>query len=330
MALLVRTSERSSFKRCRQQWDFGYNQCIKPNVEAPALRFGTLVHAALEARYPKGLRRGPHPAGVFEQLYEEELETAEAMGFKDDDGKWHDMAELGVAMLNGFVDRYHEEDKQYRVLAPEQVFQVPVKRGKLKFTYVGTIDLVLQDRTNKKIFFRDYKTCAAIGEGQHLALDEQAGAYWTYGPKWLTEKGLLSAGQVEKLSYIEYIFLAKKLPDERPVNELGQALNQDGKVSKQQPAPRFDKKIVYRSDINRRNVHERVLNEVAEMQAVRHGELAVYINPGGAPPLNNCQFCGYRDLCELKEDGADWESMRDMTMKTWEPYAAHDLDPKDY
>ena len=324
--VLIRTSERTSFKRCRQSWHWAYNDKLKPHYDAPALRFGTLIHKALELRYPPGVRRGPHPTATFRKLYEEELQEAGKMGFRDEDGNWQDMGELGEVMLDGFIKRYDEEDKQYKVLAAEQVFMIPcsvmVAGERKRFGYVGTIDVTMQDRSNGRIFFRDYKTAKSISTG-HLALDEQAGAYWTYGPKWLQTQGILKADQT--ISHIQYIFLRKAKPDAREKNGAGQYLNKDGTVSKNQPPPLFQTEIVYRDDADRRSVHQRVLNEVSEIMQVRSGDLAVYKNPG---PFT-CSMCAYKDMCELHESNQDWEAMRDATMQQWLPYEAHDLDPKD-
>jgi len=31
-------------------------------------------------------------------------------------------------------------------------------------------------------------------------------------------------------------------------------------------------------------------------------------------------------MCELHEVGADWESVRDATMTTWDPYSVHEIE----
>lgn len=309
---LVRTSERSQFKRCRQAWWWAYVDHLKPATAAPALRFGGLVHAALAERYPPGVKRGPHPARTFERLYQQELETATAFGFRDEDGTWQSAGELGVAMLEGFVDTYGK-DEQYRVVATEQTFQV----GYRGFLYVGTFDGVWQDRSNKRILFKEWKT-SADNRTRHLALDEQAGAYWTFGPPWLRRQGILEPGQ--ELTGILYTFLRKAKPDDRPRNAAGLYLNKDGSVSKVQPPPLFHREWVYRDAGDRRSVRERVLAEVTEMRMVRRGRLAVYKNPNQF----NCAGCGFRDICELHETGADWEAVAKATMVPWGPYDAHD------
>jgi len=57
------------------------------------------------------------------------------------------------------------------------------------------------------------------------------------------------------------------------------------------------------------------------MFAARRGKLAIYKNPNQM----NCNGCGFRDICELHEVGADWESVRDATMQPWGPYDSHEV-----
>lgn len=193
----IRTSERSTYEACYWQWDHSYNQRLTPVVDAPALRFGTLIHAALELRYPPGIKRGPHPAKTFAKLYEDELSEAEEVwGFRDSEGEWANAATLGEAMLNNYVDTYGK-DEEWKVIASEMTFQVPVfvraissdgervlspgswftkgdayplpgvnivpcrrtdKHAYHLFTYVGTMDGVWESRVSGRVLVNDYKT----------------------------------------------------------------------------------------------------------------------------------------------------------------------------
>lgn len=318
--ILLRTSERSAYKRCRQHWQWAYNDCLKPQVERPALRFGTLIHAAMETRYPVGNKRGPHPKHAFAKLYEEQLKTLFEFGFKDEDGTWNDAATLGEAMLNGYVDKYGK-DEEFTVIATEQTFGVPVfnpRTKKLLFSYVGTLDGIWRKRTDKRIVINDYKTATSIST-THLALDEQAGSYWSYGVEWMINNNILKPD--EQPSRIMFNFMRKAMPDDRPTNAAGNYLNQDGSISKKQPPAYFHREYVHRDAADLANLRTRVYEEAREHYLVREGKLAVYKNPG---PFT-CMGCGFKDMCELHEAGADWEAFRNMTMATWDPYAAHEI-----
>lgn len=348
--LLLRTSERSSFKRCRWAWDRGYNDLIKPQTAAPPLRFGSLVHKSLEKFYRPGVKRGPRPATTFLKLYEAELKEQTTFGFRDENGEWQDAGGLGVDMLEHYYETYGKDD-EYEVVATEQPFQVPVfnDKGKIVFYYVGVLDGIWRHRPTRKLRLVDHKTAKAISTN-HLALDEQAGAYWTYGAEWLLKKGLLKPKQ--RLDGIMYNFLRKAKRDERPRNPLGQYLNKPskavlveeygdkvkglgvddilikypkavalGEVSKSQPPDYFHRELVWRGDTDRERLRTRVLAEAREMRLIRKGSLEAYKSPGQM----TCGGCGYKDICELHEAGADWEGLAGDTMAEWDPYAEHEI-----
>lgn len=316
--IFLRTSERTAFKRCRQSWQWSYVDQIKPKVTQTPLRFGTLVHAALEARYPKGIRRGPHPARTFEKLYETELAEQIKNGFRDEDGEWHEAGQLGVAMLENFVDTFGADD-EWDVIASELPFQVKLKEtAKHRIVYVGTIDGVWRNRRTKKIWLNDWKTTKQITTS-HLTIDEQAGAYWTFGSEFLRQTGVL--GKNDDLRGVLFTFLRKAKPDPRPTDKYGRCLNKDGTISQKQPAPYFHREPTRRNAHESKMIRQRVLAEVGEMLQVRRGKLQAYVNPSQM----NCSWCGYKDACELRQSGHDVEEFLMSTMQQWEPYSAHSI-----
>src|ERR1044072_1406403 len=138
---LLRTSERGTYKRCHFAHNIEFNMLLRPTGKGPpALRFGSLVHAALEKFYRPGLKRGPRPASTFEKLYQKDLLAEEKNFGMVVEDEWRDAGELGVAMLEHYYETYGK-DSRYKVIATEQTFQVPVKiNGKTAFYYVGTVD----------------------------------------------------------------------------------------------------------------------------------------------------------------------------------------------
>lgn len=301
-------------------WWWAWQEGYRPKVSGPALRFGTLVHKALELRYPPGIKRGPHPALSFEQLYEEELKEAMAFGFRDEDGEWNDAGTLGVAMLNAFVDEYGEDD-EWRVLSSEQMFEVKLSNdanGGHPLYYVGTLDGVWRHRVSKHIILKEWKTTDQFWF-KFLPLDEQAGSYWAFAPPWLRKHKILKAE--EKLKGILYTFLRKSMPDERPRDSLGQSLNKDGSVSKRQPAPLFHRELVFRDEYDRRMIRARTLAQAGEMEQIRRGRMSVYKTPGRFT-CAGCQFIG---PCELHETGADYKPLLRSHYEVYNPYGAHEV-----
>jgi hypothetical protein len=382
----LRNSERGSWKTCRWRWSWTWRDGLQARETPIALRFGDLVHQALAAYRPPGRKFGPHPAKTFERLYMEQAAHLRDAGFDVfAEDKWVDALDLGRGMLANYVTTFQDADAQWEVLSSEQTFQrtirVPAKRlavpihapvggsvasitvPAFSFKIVGTLDGVWKHIKSKHVVFCEYKTAAAISE-DGLAMDEQPTVYWTYAPKWLAHRGLISPKDAEALREILYTFLRKAVPNEdRPTNGEGLYLNKPskevlrdrldelgvtwakaakvddlmdvlrklgehpellGEVSKVQPAPYFHRVPVHRDATDRRRLHERLLEEAREIWMARQGLMPLYKNPG---PLHNpnCRGCTVRDGCEAHEAGADYQSVLNATTTKWAPYAAHEL-----
>lgn len=324
--ILLRTSERSTFMRCPQRWEWSYNQHLKSHYKAPPLRFGSLVHEALAAFYvastPKAaLRRGPLPSKTFEKLYKAEVEELGKMNVRTEPDGWEDALELGLEMLKNYVKLYGK-DVRYRIIAPEMPFQVDIfdpTTNEYVCTYVGTLDACVEDLQKKEIGLLEHKTARSITTG-HLALDEQAGSYWAFAPDYLRSLGVLTPKQ--NLDFILYNFLRKGVEDDRPRDADGHCLNQNGSISKNQPPPLFHRERVYRSDADRRSLMLRVIDQSRVMSLMRDGALPIYKSPmNGCVGMFSCEF---RDMCEVHETGSDWEAIRDSMFETWEPYEIHE------
>lgn len=324
---LLRTSERLTYKSCLQKWHWNFNDRLKPVQPSPALRFGDLVHRALAPYYKKGRKRGPHPAKTFEKLYHADLKAElTRLRIKTPEDAWLDALELGIGMLKGYVEKYKDADSEYEVISSEQTFEVLIrdKDGRPLTIYVGTVDGVWRKLSDRTLWFKEFKT---TGKGvddlfRGLPMDEQAGGYWTFAPEALRDIGVLKPK--DKLEGVLYTALRKSIPNPDWVfDEYGQKLNQDGSVSKVQPAKNFGRIPVFRDRADMEIMRERVIAEATEMAYRRAGKLAVYKNPG---PLfmPNCRNCDFQEMCELHESGQDWEAMRDGMMTTWDPYSAHE------
>ena len=318
---MLRTSERSTLKSCEWKWYLTYERRVKPQVDMPALRFGTLIHVALAAWYIKGVKRGEHPAIAFERLYEAELaETQQLYGARaGEDDKWVSAGELGPAMLSNYVDQYGKDDR-YEVLVTEHPFQWVMPN----FIYTGVVDGVWRDRSDKSVWIPDHKSAASISDSKlnYLQLDDQAGAYWSFGVMALKKQGLLK--QDQKLRGMLYNFLRKQMPDERQskiLNGKRVYLNLDGSVSKKQPSPYFMRVPIYRDEHDKEMTMAR-----AAMDAERIAELRSGARPVGKTPGQfTCPMCPMLDACELHETGNDWEGFLQQTTKQWDPYAEHEV-----
>jgi hypothetical protein len=334
---MLRNSERSTLKRCEWLWDMTYNQRLKPVTEMPALRYGSLVHKALADYYIPGVKRGPLPALNFKRHYDADMKrNEEIFGIRvSDDEKWVNAEELGVSMLENYIDEYGD-DSVWEVLVTEHPFQTLVRRPKPTdyshdwhegdpwFIYTGVLDGIWRHRVSKELWIPDHKTTDGIGEKKwtHLALDDQAGGYWSWGLDYLYKEGFLKKNQ--QLHGMLYNLLRKALPDERASKFVGNArvyLNLDGTVSKRQPPAYFKRITVFRDEFDRDQARRRSMIDFQRIEMFRSGQLEISKTPG----MFTCPMCPIRDACELHETGNDYGSFIKETTQGWDPYAEHEV-----
>lgn len=324
---MLRTSERGTFKKCRWLWRREYMDLLKPKQDTPPLMFGSMVHLAFHPYYKKGKRRGPHPTGLFEKAIETEVKrVAKETGMRPHQIRedWADRIELGVAMLDNYIETYGK-DEEWEVLATELPFQVPIQNPATSaplIVYTGILDLLMLHLPTGLKEIWDHKTTKAI-QTKYLVMDDQTTSYWTYGVDALRAKRLIEPG--ENLNGLRFNFLRKAKPDEREfVIEEGRKyfLNKDGSISKSQPPDYFKRHLVRRHNFEKERTRQRVLAEVADMERVRREpDAGAYKNPTQI----NCGSCWLLDICELHEVGADWQVALEQQTRTWDPYEAHEV-----
>lgn len=368
---ILRTSERRSFKHCQSLWWWAWHEAlIKKGTPRTALWFGTGVHLALALWYcGPGLKRGPHPVETWKEYCKQEIQTIKISGF-DDDGEesiFVDAVQLGIAMLENYVNTYGKDEHMF-VIQAEQKFDIKVPwpdwalklmkkaTGDVLTRYDGTYDLAYRNLINNQIWLEEHKTAAQI-RVEHLTLDDQGGSYWAVAGRSLRKMGLI--GPKEKLRGIEYNFLRKGLPDDRPkdangiahnkpikkhfvaafenslgrsvdwnpkmkLNELQMIADQAGIVvlgeqSKRQPQPLLLREPVHRTSAERKAQLQRIQTEAVQIHLIREG-----IIPKTKTPRIDCSYaCDYFDLCELEDRGGDTEEFKKMVFGKWEPYADH-------
>lgn len=271
--------------------------------------------------------------------------------------------ELGIAMLNNYVKEYGTEPHIEVISAEQTFnvgirysewtgHDGTVVPEDTVGRYVGTFDLVWRDLRDGKIYLTDHKTAAQLGASntQYLPLDDQAGAYMALANHTLREQGLIEKN--ERISGIVYNYLVKRKPDLRPRNADGYCTNKPlkkhyvaqlegdrldkmkladlellaqeqgvtvlGEISAVQPAPLLERKVVYRSAQQNRAQIRRVSEDMSHMSIVRNNLL-----PAAKTPTRECGFCQFRDICELDEQGKDWQEYSDLVYRHWDPYGAH-------
>jgi len=323
MVPILRNSERNSLKRCPQKWHWAWRQGLRPKRDANPLWFGQGIHLALAEWYLNGDERGPHPVETWQKFVADE-ERYIPIDYEEDEYKFVEAKELGVHMLEGYIEEYGT-DENWDVIATEQTFsqlipkvgatRKPTKRTALA-NFVGTVDGVYRDKSSDEIWLMEHKTAKAIFVN-HLPLDDQAGSYFMVATEALRKQKLI--GPKEELQGIQYNFLRKGKADTRPTNEDGLVINKDGSVSKRQPSPLFRREPVWRSKGEREQMKTNVQSEVLLMNAFRNKELPLFKNP-----TRDCSWdCGFYRMCMLHEAGEDWKEYAEAEFVVQDPYLDH-------
>lgn len=366
---MLRTSERRTFKNCQQQWDYAWNMGLERNgTPAQPLWFGTGIHLALAKWYcGPGTKRGPHPAETWTEYAGDHVEFLKIPGLTDEEEEEQVTAlELGTSMMENYVETYGKDEHMY-IIQPEQSFALdipwpeqrsrisldPEFRRKIMVRYVGTYDLAYRNLINDQLWLEEHKTAARILLN-HLSLDDQGGAYWATATRSLIKQGLI--GPKERLRGIEYNFMRKGMPDERPMNSNGARTNKPlkrhyyealdlkgipykkthkipelaelaakhriqviGDVSKSQPLPLLHREQIHRTSKERNSQLRRIQNEAWQIELIRQGVTV----PSKTPTPSCSRFCSYFDLCELDERGGDTKSFMRGVFKKRDMYADH-------
>lgn len=362
---MVRNSERSTYRRCKQKWFWSYEQRLEPKQRGKALTFGTMVHQALAGWYIPGSERGRHPAEAFIEIYDADAALHGGVGFEqyDDDDNKLDARELGWAMLTGYVERWGE-DKHLKVLQPEMTFAIDVydSRGDYLCTMVGSSDGPMLNMTTGRIEIFEHKTAKKLEDIRvNSGYGEQGLTYWWGLTKWLRHTGDL--GPTENIDSVRFNVLRKGLPDDRPVNAAGHALNKPkkdalvdacaaqgletkgtievlshrltlagvdvallGEPSARQPTPLFERQEMPLFEEQLATFEMRLRKEAYERRLVRQGKIGIFKNP-----TKDCGWdCPFVNACEIHEMGGDYEGVLEFDFKEWNPYADHELEAEHY
>lgn len=133
--LVIRTSDRTSFRTCRAKWDFGskirLNWEFVPGLEP--LDFGTAIHAALEVHYDprrwgedRFVVQSESMVAFHSHMMDWQKRLKKANQWDMISKEWNEHVELGRGMLRHFFTWAVEHDKHWEPLKVEIEFEVPI------------------------------------------------------------------------------------------------------------------------------------------------------------------------------------------------------------
>ena len=335
--MLLRNSERKDFKTCQAKWNWRWNMGLVPAMPRQDARwFGGLIHEALAlwlmppanaTGKKRGFTRGADPIATWHKLCKDAfVGMATSQYFSSEmEREWSNAEDLGELMLAGYLAKWGMDDS-WEVLNPEQRFTALVPFNARQraqqpcpphiVRMLGTMDVIIRDHMDGHIKCVDHKTTDRKESGEHLTRDDQAGTYIAFGTQFLRQAEMI--GPNEAVVGMIYNYLRKSKPDPRRTNSQGQALNNDGTVSKRQPLELFWREDVRRSKYARLHQLSRIADDAEQMLAIKAGNLGITKNPD-----QHCAWCDLKELCDVDENGGDSEQFIADVFRVEDPYADH-------
>lgn len=317
---LIRHSERVDYKRCPKKWYWHWRMGLFPkSVNFGALVLGTWTHAALAGWYGQKDRAALSLSAWFERHADRDIKLA-----GDLPDYILDQAEeargLGVAMTTAYQARYGA-DSDVNVMAVELPLEFPIRDedGTVIAQHKLKPDMVYRDPSGD-VWLMEHKTAKQI-RTEHLPIDDQARPYAAMAEVAMRREGLLT--KADRFKGVMYNFLRKALPDERAVNEKGQALNKNGTVSARQPTPVFLRHPVVLSRAAKQIALLRLRVETQLVTSMAQAVRDKRIDPALIPktPHSSCpKLCQYFAMCVVEEQGGDIRTMQETMYVRADPY----------
>lgn len=319
---IIRTSERSDYKRCEWAWWMQWRLGYRPRRVKTALWFGTGWHKVMDARYPLGKRRGSIKAmrEAWDDYCGDTTKQIYASGQNFDESELVDAQELGHLLIDAYVAEYGK-DEEWEVLAVERSFQIDVPNANgtaLLAVYAGTMDKVMRNRVDKSLWIWDHKTAAAFPDFRWLTLADQPGSYLWVGTEALRFLQLLK--EQESIDGIIFDYARKGKPDTRQMDADGMRLNKDGSVSKKQPSPLFHREPIDANEALRYRQYLNVVHDAEHMAATRERG---FDRLSKTPTKDCARQCAMFDVCEMHERGDDYEDLLELDYVQLDPYRDH-------
>ena len=182
MDMIVRVSERGTFKRCRRKWDYGSpNRQNLTSAGTPVyLTFGTMIHSTLEA-WTADLDADPVKLFMVEawkateEMKKRYRRVVGTDPSEEEIGLLYDHVEMGASMIAAYQQRWGSPLPQgYHKVELEQTFLIDVPGTEHQLQ--GTLDgLMMDDEGN--FFILERKTYGARPRLDILNHNDQFLAY---------------------------------------------------------------------------------------------------------------------------------------------------------
>lgn len=322
-------TERAVFRKCRRQWLLGVVHRLEPNDGNPNLWFGTLFHAALEAYYLAIMAGRSHEeAGdaafdAYQATYDTSLDPVrEQLGFlwSTAEPLFRDMGEMGIEMLQAYLDREVQDPIGERVIAVELRVNVPIRTPGGRKVGVLSVRTDLVVTRDGQVAVVDHKTASRAPDSAHLDIDDQLTAevysWWKHSgdfpeeavynvalkriakPPRLIKKGrALSQDRTQSTTHALYL---------EAIRENGFAVGEYADMlvylveQESEGGQFFRREVTFRTPAQMAAFERDLYQEWRDMRAVASHPERAYPSPSSL----NCRSCPVRSICvTIQEDG---------------------------
>lgn len=347
---VLRTSDRTSFKRCRRRW--GWQSHLRGNLAqregiAP-LWFGSGIHYAMEDFH--GYKRYDHPIAAFEAYVKATYKQSKATG-KQLPFNWPELVVLGRGMLSYYADTWLNARDPLKTFVWGGKPQVEVNvRVEVPFSsphydhiyYAATFDRVVIDE-HGFLYIVDYKTAKRI-QTQFYQTDPQISSYcWLASrlydrpiggfiyqqhrkdvpvePRILGD-GTISIARSQLTTHRAYRKALIKLYGEvlKAPSQNVEFLNWLNSIESASQDRYIRRDWIYRNEYQIESEGTKILMECAD---ILNPDLPLYPNP-----VRECgNMCPFNNACVSMDDGGDWEhelaigfTQKDADFDSWRKY----------
>ncbi len=340
--VILRTSDRSTFRRCRRRWK--WSSMLREGRESTGtflpLWIGSGFHYALEDHY--GLRQFSSPADAFRGFLSAYRKTPNLELPED----WEEGTELACGMLKYYVDDWLSSRFDFPTHVVDGLPQVEItfrievpydgsKYGIDTVYYEGTFDRVGVDEYGGLWIF-EYKTAKAYEE-RHLLIDQQTSSYcWAgeviydrpiegvvyqqhkktipQGPRILANgkissaQNMVSSQRLYKKALVDLSGVVEKSPAANV-----RRLNDFAEIETEHRDAYVIRDLISRNSHQIAAEGEKILMECED---ILNPNLPMYPNP-----TRDCHWCPFMGPCISLDDGSDWEGdLEELTQKRAEDY----------
>lgn len=332
-------TERAGFRKCRRQWFLTVGHRLDPQEGNVHFFLGTVYHAGLEAYY-KAIQEGIDHDGAaalaldaYQEAYDRELDVIKAqLGFlwKVGEPAFREFGEMGMDMLQNYLERERVNPLFDQVLAVEVRVNVPIRRKRGRAIGTLSVQTDVVGMKDGELAVADHKTASREPNIAHLDIDDQLSAevfaVWMDGGKFPTRAiynvsmkkkvgpperlkdkkdgtPKLSKAKGQGTTYALYVQALDELG--LPHDDYQDILAHLRAVDESGDNPLFVRDTTFRTPGQMAAFQADLYEEFRDMREVGKDPRRAYPNP----TPDNCKWCPVRVICTTIQDGGDVESV---------------------